>query len=92
MKILPVNHERFWEVWKSGDQCNTKTCTEKLLCARHLAGEGWFRELYDGVCAFKELPVQRGTWRPEGPSAQIAVDIGAAHHWVLTLFCRHTVG
>lgn len=58
MKFLPINHERFQEVREVEINSVQQTFTEKLLCAKHLARDGWFRDLYDDVSAFKELPVQ----------------------------------
>lgn len=64
MKILPINHERFREVCRVEINSVQRTFTEKLLCARHVAGDEGFKDLYDGISTFKELPVQQEKGHP----------------------------
>lgn len=55
MKFLPINLERFREAHRVEINSAQQTFTEKLLCARHLAGDEWLRDPYDRVSTLKVL-------------------------------------
>ena len=56
-----------------------QTFTEKLLCARHLAGGEWFRELGVEFLLLSGFLCQ-GRSNTLSAKSRVAVGTGAAHH------------